>query len=471
MTTSFFCILYRYEEDIISCILTDSLDVYVMHRQSRCIRHWPISDFDANGFAAEGISEYFMNPAGTDEVSFDALYSAERSSDDNGTLSVAADFSDYPYDDYTVTGKFIYTVPVENGKILGYRIEVADGSTPVFADGSGSETSFSVSMDESSLAPAGGDYDAATGTVSGGIAAPMLSGTKASFTIGNESFSIADISPEEAPYSRNMLAEDLYSMMLANGPLSAYARGKLMDQMTSPSDSYSVDLGNGNIYSMSFDEQTKTGIASMRIINPMDFLAEDSGGNTFSVHTAGSVIVETESTETKATGSVVCNDFVSTIIMTSNGDPEVIQSKKISGTYTLDIYGSAIVDGSITIGNHAYAGNEYRELLGLYALEMVVSQFWGFSEIGTDGTYTNTLGASDDPMIYIEGNYDDSTGVLDADIILFGERIPFRASVDISGGTGTFRALAYDGIVFSDDEIGYINAIYDLTDAFISSFV
>ena len=431
------------------------------------------TDFNVNGFSAEGISEYFMNPSGTDKVSFKADYSAERSADDNGRLSVVADFSDYPYGDHTVTGKFIYTVPVESGKILGYRIETADGSTPVFTDGStGKETTFSVSMDESSLAPAGGNYDAATDTVSGGIAAPMLSGTKASFTINNESFSIEDISPEEAPYSRNMLAEDLYSMMLANGPLSAYAKGKLMEQMTSASDQYSVDLGNGNIYSMSFDEQTGTGVVSMRIINPMDFLAEDSRGNTFSVHTAGSVIVESESTETKATGSVVCNDFVSTIIMTGNGEPEVIQSKKISGAYTLDIYGSEIVNGSITIGNHTYTGNEYRELVGLYALEMTVSQFWGFSEFEDDGKYINTLGVSDDPMIYIEGNYDDSTDVLDADIILFGESIPFRAVVDISeSGTGSFKALTYDGIEFSDDEIGYINAIYDLTYAFMSSFV
>lgn len=434
-----------------------------------------LADFDPNGFAAAGIEEYFRNPSGTSEASFEATFVAARAGN-SGTATVNADFRDYPFGEYTVTGDFIYTLPVESGKVLGYRMETADGSSPTFTDtATGTETPFSVTMDSSALAPAGGDYDAATGTITNGTAAPMLSGTDASFTVGNTSVSLGDIPTVEKPYSRNMMAEDLYSLMMANGPLSAYALKLLMAEIPStgmPEGTFTADLGNGNTYTVTYTENSTH--AEMRIINPMDFVVSDSTGKAYSVHTNGKVSVVGGSSMDAYGGAaeVEYNDFVSTIIITGSTEPKTYTSRKINGTYSMDLTSSEVINGSITIGNHTYSGASYKELVALYALDMTITQFWHYAVIGEDGSYLNTLGGSEDAPIIVKGNYDDATSTLDGESSIYGTAYPFTAKVELTKGgygyIGTFLDLSYSGVDFTEEEVGYLNAIYELNYAFSS---
>lgn len=434
-----------------------------------------LADFDPKGFAAAGIEEYFRNPSGTAEASFEASFAAVRTGN-SGTATVNASFNDYPYGDYIVTGDFVYTLPVESGKILGYRMETAGSSSPTFTDtASGKETQFSVTMDDSALAPAGGDYNTATGTVTNGTAAPMLSGTEASFTVGNMSVGLGDIPTAEKPYTRNMMAEDLYSLMMANGPLSAYALKLLMAQMPStgmPEGTFTADLGNGNTYTVTYTENSTH--AEMRIINPMDFVVSDSTGKTYSVHTNGKVSVVGGSSVDAYGGSaeVEYNDFVSTIIVTGGSEPETYTSRKVNGTYSMDLSSSEVIDGSITIGNHTYSGASYKELVALYALDMTITQFWHYAVIGEDGSYLNTLGGTEDSPIIVEGNYNDATGTLDGEIRIYGTAFPFIAKAKFTEGgystIGTFLDLSYSGVDFTEEDVGYLNAIYELNYAFSS---
>ena len=434
-----------------------------------------LADFDPNGFAAAGIEEYFRNPSGTAEASFKASYTAARAGN-SGTATVNASFSDYPYSEYTVTGDFVYTLPVESGKVLGYRMTTASGSSPTFTDSSsGTETLFSISMDGTALAPAGGDYDEATGTITNGTAAPMLSGTDASFTVGNTSVCLGDIPTAEKPYTRNMMAEDLYSLMMANGPLSGYALKLLMAQMPSTGmheGTFTADLGNGNTYTVTYTENSTH--AEMKIVNPMDFVVSDSTGKTYSVHTNGKVSVVGGSYMEAYGGAaeVEYKDFLSTIIVTGGAEPETYTSRKINGTYSMDIASSEVIDGSIIIGNHTYSGESYKELVALYALDMTITQFWHYAVIGEDGSYLNTLGGTEDSPIIVEGNYDEDTGTLDGEIRIYGTAYPFTAKVELTKGgygyIGTFLDLSYSGVDFNEEEVGYLNAIYELNYAFSS---
>lgn len=437
-----------------------------------------LADFDANGFAAAGITEYFNNPEGTDEATFEASFASSRSSADNGTASIKAAFTDYPYGDYTVTGDFIYTLPVQSGKILGYRVETSEDSSPVFKNTTGTETAFSITMDEAALAPAGGDYDATANTVSNGIAFPMLSGTDASFTVGSVSVGLDDIPVTEEPYSKNMIAEDLYSLMMANGPISGYAMRLIQEQSVSSGQSsgtITVDLGNGNTYSVTYDEQSSQ--TEMKIINPMDFVMTDSAGRTYSVHTNGKVNLNASGFKSVAGGSgdVTYQDFVSTIIITGGTEPKTYTSRKINGSYSMNLASPGIVDGSIKIGNNTYRGDSYKELLAFYALDMTISQFWHLGKISDDGTYINTLGGTEDAPLIVEGKYNKSAGLLDGEIRAYGTTYPFRAEVKLAQReeitTGTFLSLTFNNITFTPEEISYINAIYELSYSLMNMFM
>ena len=303
-----------------------------------------LAAFDVTEFASKGINEYFENPQITGEAEFSASFSSSRSVNDNGSATILASFRDYPYNDYTVTGDFIYTLPVESGRILGYRMETASGSSPTFKDKKDQETQFSITMDETALAPAGGDYNTVTNTVSNGIAMPMLEGTEATFTVGTSSISLDDIPKEEEPYNRSMIAEDLYSLMMANGPLSGYAIKLLKEQLPSTGMSggtYTANLGNGNTYTITYDAENMSSHAELKIINPMDFIVTDSTGRSYSVHTNGKVSVTGGgSAEGKGSGEVEYKDFVSTIIVTGDTDPV---------TYTSPVSESGIIH---TADNH-----------------------------------------------------------------------------------------------------------------------
>ena len=112
------------------------------------------------------------------------------------------------------------------------------------------------------------------------------------------------------------------------------------------------------------------------------------------------------------------------------------------------------------------------DFCALYALDMTITQFWHYAVIGEDGTYLNTLGGTEDAPIIVKGNYDDATSTLDGEISIYGTSYPFTAEVSLSKGglgyIGTFLDLSYSGVDFTEEEVGYLNAIYELNYAFSS---
>lgn len=404
-----------------------------------------VSSFRPDVFVSDTLSKYLSNEKVTN-LTFDATTSPVARATGDETLSVVANFTGYEYDGkYTVDGKLNYTLPVANGEIQGYSVSSDQNDVPKIKEGEAeNEIPFAVSMSEDELLPAYGTVTSDGSSVSvEGEAFPPLPGNNVSFQIGDETFTPDDLVVEE-PYTKNMIAEDLYSMTLAQGPLS-----KLIMNNATPDESGNISYtlpGKGNTFSQTGGNSGKfTATTNLEIKSPTHFTTQ-IGDATYSVNTSGTVSLNTSVyVDMDAQSSQIIsysgeyNDFIASIIITENGKSTYLQSKPLNGTF-------GMTSQEIGIGSHTYKGSEVYDLSALN----VASNFNLYiSEVDEAGDVNLNY-----PQYQLTGKL--TSGNFKGSLTIMNNHYPFDISFDES--TDEITRMTFDGITFDEEAIKYLNA-------------
>ena len=415
-----------------------------------------LTEFRPDIFLAEGLNQYLSGAENTTEVSFADEYigntetssSTVRTGDNKGTITVSATFDEYEYGDYLVSGTFTYELPISGSAIEGYNVTTAEAAEIVDTRND-STINLSVSMASEAVAPAFGKVTITDDiTTANGIAEPMLPGTEATFSTDVGNITPADIEAS-IPYTKNEMASDIYSVYLANGPLTQAIFALVADQGQPP---YDIALpGDGNRFTANLGSPTDYNV-NLTLSSPTHFIAYGNG-ITYSVHTTGAV----DLSATAAESTIEYDNFAASVIISENGTEKAVQSKTIDGTYS----GTSMIDGSLRIGNHTYSGDGLRELNGLNIATMYI-YYWNYAEIGEDGSFFNDLGAGDymPQAPSVSGTYDATTGILKGTLSYSGT-YPIEAEVNIIGTGDTARAtlesFIYNGTTFDAEAVATLN--------------
>ena len=387
-----------------------------------------VSSFRPDVFVSDTLSKYLSNEKVTN-LTFDATTSPVARATGDETLSVVANFTGYEYDGkYTVDGKLNYTLPVANGEIQGYSVSSDQNDVPKIKEGEAEDKiTFVVSMSEDELLPAYGTVTSDGSSVSvEGEAFPPLPGNNVSFQIGDETFTPDDLVVEE-PYTKNMIAEDLYSMTLAQGPLS-----KLIMNNATPDESGNISYtlpGEGNTFSQTGGNSGKfTATTNLEIKSPTHFTTQ-IGDATYSVNTSGTVSLNTSVyVDMDAQSSQIIsysgeyNDFIASIIITENGKSTYLQSKPLNGTF---------------------------EVYDLSALNVASNFNLYISEADEAGDVNLNY-----PQYQLTGKL--TSGNFKGSLTIMNNYYPFDISFDES--TDEITRMTFDGITFDEEAIKYLNA-------------
>lgn len=417
-----------------------------------------LKDFQPAEFILEGLSAYLSGEHRTGLSFTDSFASGTTGNDttarasENGTLTVDAIYDEYRYQDYIISGTFVYELPIENGVILGYRVNSDSTDPPTITDtsaGSNTVNSFAISMGDNALAPAYGTLSTSGEKVvsKSGTAAEILPGTDIAFTIGNDTIGIDDI--PSVPYSKDQMPGDYLTVYQANLPITTLIYQKIIE-----SGSNTVDLGNGNVFTMDTSDPQNQQV-EISIKAPMHFTV-NMGGTVYSVHTTGTMEAKSYGPSTSFTAKMKYNNFASSITTVSNGNTNTIQTKKITGEYS----GSFGISGSLTIGNHTYSGAELQEMIALEMASLIITS-WGTAEIDADGSYYNNLNSGDFSMLNITGQFDSASNTLTGTLTYSGT-YPLEAKVSISGSTAIIQKLTFNGYEYSDEALDNLKKTQEL---------
>ena len=415
-----------------------------------------MKDFQPETFIADGLTAYLAGKTSagltfSDSFSESTAKAVSRAAG-TGTLTVNAVYDEYPYKDFVVSGTFVYELPIESGVIQGYRVNSDKTDVPTITgktDTAAEPTSFAVTMGSNALAPAYGTISTSGTTVTSksGTAAEILPGTNAVFRVDGDNVSIDDVLYE--PYTKDQMPGDYLEIMKTTTPLTLLINAKIRE-----TGSTTLDLGNGNTFSTEIiDMNSQSSKTEIAISSPMHFDIM-LNGKTFSVNTVGSLKATATSYGTQVTASMEFNDFASSMTVISGGSSETMQTKKISGTYSVTMAG---LKADLTIGIHRYNSNDFQEVMVLNMLASYLSM-WHWADISDDGTYENYLGMEPEQAImYIQGKFDSTTNTLVGTLYSPYGDYPFVTRVSISGsGTSemaTIESLSFNGYDYSDSAI------------------
>ena len=404
----------------------------------------------------------FLSGESSENLEFTENYTADtsetRASDVTGIISVTASFSGYEYQaKYQISGNLDYTLPVEDGVIQGYRVENSEESLKVSSDGFTEPKELSISMNESELAPAYGSVEISeTGDVAvTGEAFPIMSGMDASFVIGKDSFTPEDLVGEE-PYAKDQMAEDLYSMSLANGTISS-----MILKNAKPDENNNIDYqlpGEGNSYKMitTTEGNSMTNEVELRMASPSYFTIVNEG-ITYSVHTTGSAGIKSKvyipdinsqngaGMQMTATGEY--DDFLVSVIMSDGKNTEYLPAKTLNGSLDMPNMASA----SITIGNHTYSGDDYLELTALNMAANYALMLDDYAD--NDGNVSippETVG--DEYPFRITGSYKD--GTFTGNMVYMSKTYALQIGIE----NDQLTSMKFGETVFSDEAVKYLNA-------------
>ena len=368
---------------------------------------------------------------------------------EDGTLIVNASYDNYAFNGYEVNGTFIYELPVEDGIIQGYRVNSDKNDAPTIIDIDSEEavpTAFAITMGSDALAPAYGTIatSGATVTSHSGSASAPLPGTDVKISVGNDNFNADDVTE---PYTKDQIPDDYYNICLINYPLTTLLMQKIQE-----TGSTSVDLGNGNTCSIDYSNPQDVH-AEINIVNPMHFTVSMNGA-TYTVHTTGTMKASVNGNS----ATMDFSKFAASITITQGGKSESIQTKAISGSYS----GINTISGSLTIGNHRYSGSELQEMFSLVMADMIISSYWGSSEIEADGTYYNNMNSGEYDLISISGTFDSASSTLTGTLKYNTASYPLVAKVRISGTGAIIEKLAFNGYTYSDEAIATLRSAAEL---------
>ena len=442
-----------------------------------------LKEFNPTEFARKGLDEYF-NGTESGTVKFTPSFVTAKAENASGTLSVKADFTDYPYSGYTVTGTFTYELPVSDGQISGYRINSANTAT--IKGSSSAETEFSIAMGENEFAPAVGTVDVSNGNpqVSNAEAFSFLPSSNVTFTVVTESESISipvsDIQKYEQ-YTKDMMPEDIFDQYLSSSLVMNAIIADNHDNLKTP-DTYPL-YGTSN--TLTVEKETVAGqtipVIKIEITEPMSF-EYSTPHAAFHVSTSGKVSIDQQ------TQAVSAENYSVSVIISENNTNTHYASKIVNGNYSLS--GTGSISGSITIGNHTYNGQEYVELSALSMLNTFINQ-WGmpdnmgnmWSEPDENGNTFIKLppelpsednketlppgyepgSAFDISAIYKENEAASSASLSDGKMtILKNYSYPFKADFTLDNGmTENLTALEFNNHTFSQEAVRNLNLCYD----------
>ncbi len=419
-----------------------------------------MKEFHPEEFITDGLNVYLSGKSSTglsftdSFTSSTAVAGAVSRAAENGTLTVNAKYEDYKYGNFTVSGTFIYELPVENGAIQGYRVNSDTTDKPSILDTSSEEVTeipLAVSMKGDALAPASGTVEITGNKVSikEGTASVILPGSDATFTVGSSNQSIDDVL--YVPYTKDQMPEDYLTIYRANIPITSAIAKKV------PQTGGTVDLGNGNTFTMNITKEPEyIQEIDLSIKNPLQ-LNVNIGNAVYSVHTVGSMeaqgtVKASADQSSESSGTMTYNDFAASITITANGTSTTMQTKSISGSYS---YSSMLdISGNLTIGGHRYGKNELHEMISLEMAAMIISS-WGTAKIDENGSYFNNLNAGDFMDMYLSGTFDDKTNILKG-TLSFGKEYPLEAKVSISGASASIEELTFNGHKYSEEALACI---------------
>lgn len=415
-----------------------------------------MKDFQPEEFFAEGLTAYLSGRSQTGLAFTDSYATATATASlaskavSTGTLIVDAIYTDYPYQDYIVSGTFVYELPVEDGVIQGYRVNSDKESAPTItntASEGAAPASFGVTMKGDTLGPAYGTVSTSGTAVTSksGMAAAILPGTDAVFTVGRDTITVDDILNE--PYTKDQMPEDYLSMYQANGPITMLILEKIKE-----TGSASGDLGNGNTFSV--DSTNPEGARTdLNIVSPMHFNVE-MNGTTYAVHSTGKMTAKGASAQETFSASMYFDNFAVSMTAIQGGSASTIQTKTITGTYSASMSG---LNADITIGNHRYDSKAIQEMMALNMLNISLSM-WHFSKTDAEGNYENYLGAeAGKTPLYITGIFDSADSTLDGILHAPYGEYTFTAKVRITGSgqsaSAAIESLTFNGYTYSENSI------------------
>ena len=441
-----------------------------------------LKEFNPTEFARKGLDEYF-NGTESGTVKFTPSFVTAKAENASGTLSVKADFTDYPYSGYTVTGTFTYELPVSDGQISGYRINSANTAT--IKDSSSAETEFSIAMGENEFAPAVGTVDVSNGNpqVSNAEAFSFLPSSNVTFTVVTESESISipvsDIQKYEQ-YTKDMMPEDIFDQYISSSLVMDAIIADNRDNLQIPG-TYPLYGTENTLIVERISETPAVNAIKIEISEPMSFDYATSSA-AFHVSTSGTVSINQQ------TQAVSAENYSVSVIISENNTNTHYASKIVNGNYSLS--GAGSISGSITIGNHTYNGQEYVELSALSMLNTFINQ-WGmpdnmgnmWSEPDENGNTFIKLppelpsednketlppgyepgSAFDISAIYKENEAASSASLSDGKMtILKNYSYPFKADFTLDNGmTENLTALEFNNHTFSQEAVRNLNLCYD----------